>query len=56
MDIQFCDNCENFMFIYLDSDDKLLYKCKNCNFQKKEKQRLDVFIEMIFKTKKKYKK
>ena len=34
MDIQFCDNCENFMFIYLDKKE-LLYSCKNCNFQKK---------------------
>ena len=35
MDLQFCDNCENLMFIYLDEDEELLYRCKNCNFQKK---------------------
>ena len=34
MDIQFCDNCENLMFIYLDEQNDLIYKCKNCNFQK----------------------
>ena len=33
MDIQFCDNCANMLFIYLD-DTKLVYKCKNCNFMK----------------------
>lgn len=33
MDIQFCDNCENMLFIYL-ADTKLIYKCKNCNFTK----------------------
>jgi len=33
MDIQFCDSCENLLYIYLD-DEKLIYKCKNCNFSK----------------------
>jgi|TARA_B110000495_G_C22802294_1_gene468625 DNA-directed RNA polymerase subunit M/transcription elongation factor TFIIS len=33
MDIQFCDNCENLLYIYLD-DEKLVYNCKNCNFKK----------------------
>ena len=34
MDIQFCDNCENLLYIYLDDDKSLIYKCKNCNFKK----------------------
>ena len=33
MDIQFCDNCENLLYIYLENE-KLIYKCKNCNFSK----------------------
>jgi len=33
MDIQFCDNCENLLYIYLD-DKQLIYKCKHCNFSK----------------------
>ena len=33
MNIQFCDNCENLLFIYLNNE-TLIYKCKNCNFEK----------------------
>jgi len=33
MDIQFCNNCENLLYIYLD-ESELIYKCKNCSFSK----------------------
>lgn len=28
--MMFCDVCENMMYIILDDEDKLQYKCKNC--------------------------
>jgi DNA-directed RNA polymerase subunit M/transcription elongation factor TFIIS len=30
MNINFCDQCENILFIFK-KDNKLIYKCKNCN-------------------------
>ena len=36
MNINFCDQCENLLFIFSDENKKLIYKCKNCNYIKKD--------------------
>tara|TARA_Y100000996_G_C22510861_1_gene638325 strand:+ start:520 stop:867 length:348 start_codon:yes stop_codon:yes gene_type:complete len=31
MDINFCNNCNNLLFLYSNEDDKLYYGCKVCS-------------------------
>ena len=36
MDVDFCSQCENLLYLYIDKQDKIIHhKCKSCGFSKK---------------------
>lgn len=44
MDINFCDNCDNLLYLYSDDENKLYYGCKVCsNIQEYKVQKKTIY-------------
>ena len=41
MDVDFCDKCENLLYLYIDNEThKIIMKCKSCGNQKEMKDQV----------------